>query len=343
MTNQPLRAILDELTKQSGYKFAGLENLGGKADKLVYTFHFDNVLFWQAMDQVCEAGGLVLQQNYYGDDSLRLFRQAESYVPFVSYDGPFKVIATGFNYSRSNQFAHLIRNQPGQQSSESLQVNLSLIVEPKLPILRVGSVRLIAAEDEEKQSMLPGGNDHGSGPGGGRSFYSGGGYRSYIQQIQATLLLPSRTSRIGKILKGIIPVTLLADQKPAVVTDQILSAKSKKFQTGAATFFVEDVTELAGKQYQIKMSVTEESKDGPDDWTRIQSLQQRIEVQDAQGNKQQYYFNSVGTNGVNSGQYTLTVQPNANAQVGPPAKLVYYSWILMEHEVAFEFRDLPLP
>jgi hypothetical protein len=342
VTNKPIRDVIDELSTQTGYRFAGLENLGSKGNKLVYSFHFEKDPFWQALDRVCEAGGLVLQQNYYGDDSLRLFHQPESYVPFTHYDGAFKVIATGFNYNRNNQFAHLIRNQPNQQSSESLQVNLTLAAEPKLPILKVGSVRLTVAEDEQKQSMLPS-NDISSGMGGGRSFYSGGGYRSYVHQTQATLILPSRTSRTVKILKGIIPVTLLADQKPAVVTDRILSAKGQKFKTGSATFYVEDVSELAGKQSQIKMSVTEESNDGPNDWTRIQSLQQRIEVQDAKGNKHQFYFNSVNTTGVNSGQYTFTIQPNDNAKVGPPAKLVYYAWILMEHEVVFEFRDLPLP
>jgi hypothetical protein len=341
VTNKPIREVIDELSKQTGYRFAGLESQGSKGGKLVYSFDFDRVPFWQALDQVCEAGGFVLQQNYYGDDSLRVFHQAESYVPFVCYDGAFKVMATGFNYSRSNQFAHIFRNQPNQHSSESLQVNLTLAAEPKLPILKLGPVRLSAAEDEEKQSMLP--NIEGNaGMWGGRSFYSGGGYRSYVQQTQALLILPSRTSRMVKILKGVIPVTLLADQRPAVVTDQILLAKGKRFKTGPATFYVEDVSELAGKQYQIKMSVTEEGNDGPNDWTRIQSLQQRVEIQDAKGNKIQFYFNSVGTNGINSAQYTFTIQPN-DPKVGSPAKLVYYSWVLMEHEVAFEFKDLPLP
>jgi hypothetical protein len=339
LKNRPIHEAIDELTRQTGYKFAGVDHVGGKTDKLVYTFDFDNLPFWQAMDRVCDAGGFVLQQNYYGDDSLRLFRQAESYVPFVSYDGPFKVIATGFHYSRSNQFAHIIRTQPAQQNSESLQVNLTLAVEPKLPILKLGFVRLSAAEDDQKQSMLPGGTEVGA-MGGARSYYSGG-YRSYVQQTQAALLLPSRTSRTVRILKGLIPVTLLADQKPAVVTNHVLSEKGKKLTAGAATFFLEDITELAGKQYQIKMSVAEESKDGPDDWTRIQSLQQRIEIQDDKGKKEQFYFNSIGTNGVNNAQYTITIQPTANA--GPPARLVYYAWVLMEHEVPFEFRDLPLP
>jgi hypothetical protein len=337
LTNKPIREVIEELSKQTGYHFAGLESQGSSEDKFVYSFHFDNVPFWQALDQVCEAGGLVLQQNYYGDDSLRLFHQPESYVPFVFYDGAFKVMATGFNYNRSNHFAHIIRTQPGQHSSESLQVNLTLAAEPKLPIVKLGPVRLAAAEDDQKQSMLP--NTIWTG----RSFYSGGGYRSYVQQTQATLLLPSRTSRTVKTLKGVIPVTLLADQRPAVATDQILLAKGKRFKTGPATFYLEDVQELPGKQYQIKMSITEEGNDSPNDWTRIQSLQQRIEVQDAKGNRNQFYFNSVGTTAINSAQYSLTVQPNNNAKVGPPARLVYYAWVLMEHEVAFEFRDLPLP
>jgi len=32
-----------------------------------------------------------------------------------------------------------------------------------------------------------------------------------------------------------------------------------------------------------------------------------------------------------------------NSKVGPPAKLVYQLWVKMEHEVPFEFRNLPLP
>ena len=51
----------------------------------------------------------------WGDDSMQLYRQ-DAYVPFSCYSGPFKVIATGFNYSRSNAFGQLPKNPtaPGQ-------------------------------------------------------------------------------------------------------------------------------------------------------------------------------------------------------------------------------------
>src|SRR5262249_4284720 len=162
-------------------------------------------------------------------------------------------------------------------------------------------------------------------------------YRNYVHQTQANLMWPSKTSRRVKTLKGVIPVTLLADQKPTLVTDSILSGKGKSFKAGPATFKIEDVSELPGKQYQVKMVVTEENKENPNDYSRIQSLQQRLELQDEKGNKCPFYFNMVNWNGPSTGQFTFTTQTGA-ANLGKPARLVYYAWILMEHEVPFEFK-----
>jgi len=170
-----------------------------------------------------------------------------------------------------------------------------------------------------------------------------GWYRGYVQQAQANLSWPSKSSRTVKLLKGIIPVTLLADQKPSIVTDRILSSKGKKFKVGDATFHIEDITEMPGNQYQIKLSVTENSKDAPNDYSRIQTIQQRLELQDDKGNKLYSYMNMMNWGGPNNAQFTLVVQPPGNAKIGKPAKLIYSAWILMEHEIAFEFRNLPLP
>src|ERR671934_194445 len=76
------------------------------AGKAVYTFHFDRLPFWEALDKVCDAAGLILPQGYWGGDQLHL-QPSDSYVPFSSYNGPFKMVATGFYYHRQNNFAHL--------------------------------------------------------------------------------------------------------------------------------------------------------------------------------------------------------------------------------------------
>src|SRR5207244_2121693 len=36
-------------------------------------------------------------------------------------------------------------------------------------------------------------------------------------------------------------------------------------------------------------------------------------------------------------------EPGGGVQVGKPAKLTYYGWVTLQHQVEFEFRDLPLP
>jgi hypothetical protein len=364
MTNRSIHDVLNELSRQTGYKILdGAENqvflnnvMGGVVvqnagpapprgprDKLVYTFHLDKVPFWQAFDQISEASGLALQQGFWGDDAIRVFHQ-DMYVPFGYYNGPFKVIATGFNYGRSNNFGLLPRNpaQAGQQNQEYLQINLQIASEPRLPILKVGQVRLTFAEDDEKHSMIPTGDPNGNGMWGQRFYYGGWG-RSYLHQTQANLVWPSKDSRTLKTLKGVVPVTLLADQKPSVVTDRVLGSKGKKFKVGDASFSVEDVKELPGKQYQISMSVTENSKDTPQDYSRIQSIQQRLELQDDKGNKFPAYVNITNWGGPTNASFQVMTQPNGNAKLGKPAKLLFYAWVLMEHEVEFEFQDLPLP
>ena len=146
------------------------------------------------------------------------------------------------------------------------------------------------------------------------------------------------------MMRGVIPVTLLADQKPTIVTDRLLASKGKKYKVGDTTFQVEDITEMPGKQYQIRLNVTDGSKEAQRDYSHIQSMQQRMELQDDKGNKIPSYLASMNWgNGPTNAQFTLMTQPNGNVKLGAPARLVYSSWILMEHEVAFEFKDLPLP
>jgi hypothetical protein len=318
-------------------------NAAGVAkDKTVYSFHFDKLPFWLALDKICDASGMTLQQNYYGDDALRLYRQ-DAYVPFCFYTGPFKVVATGFNYSRNNNFATVAKSpaQAANQGSEYLNVSIQIATEPRLPILRLGQVKLTAAEDDEGHSMLPR-SDINNPNQFGRVYY-GGFYRGYMHQTQAPLVWPTKTSRTVKILKGVLPITLLADQKPSVVTDKILASKGKKYKIGDAGFHIEDITEMPGKQYQIKINVTENSKEAQHDYSRIQSIQQRLELQDDKGNKIPAYTNATMFNSPTSAQFTIITQQIGNAKNAAPAKLIYSSWILMDHEVAFEFRNLPLP
>jgi hypothetical protein len=306
-----------------------------------YTFDFTDVAFWEAFDKVCDAGGLFLQSI--NDNTVQIGQQ-DMYVPYYCYDGPFKIIATGFNYNRNVDFSQLPRNPVGPTGNgyEWLQLSIMVSAEPKLPILKIGQVKLLEAVDEEHNSMIAKGDPDGYGPFGwqwrGYSYWN----RGFQQGTQLPLVWTSKTAKTVKRLRGLLPVTILADTKPTVVTEDLAGAKGKKFKVGNTTIQVEDVTGSPGKPYQIKLSLTEDSKDNPYDWGRMQSMQQRIEIQDAKGAKQQFYFNSQSWGGNMSVQFQLTVN-STGPKSPPPAKLVFQNWVLMEHEVAFDFKDLPLP
>ncbi len=163
-----------------------------------------------------------------------------------------------------------------------------------MAILGVGEAHIDAAYDNEKNSLLvpvnP--NEYLNNPFGGRRWTAGrygNGNRMYTLQTQVNLRRPSEQATTAKVIRGTIPATLLVEQKDAVVTDKLAEAKGTKAEVGTTQFLIEEVKEQPGKQYQIKMAITEDLKDDPNDYSWVNSLYQRIEVLDAKGNQMQVF------------------------------------------------------
>jgi hypothetical protein len=88
------------------------------------------------------------------------------------------------------------------------------------------------------------------------------------------------------------------------------------------------------------MTVSQAS-DNPNDYSWMNSLYQRIELQDDKGNKFAIVGNSWGNNSPGSIQMTTTFALHGKG--GPASKLIYYRWATVQHDLVFEFKDLPLP
>ncbi len=340
--NRPLPEVFEQIRKQTGYKIESW----GAGSRAAYTFDLADVPFWEALDTVCRASGMVLQQGY-GDDRIRLHAQ-EGYAPYVQYDGPFRLVPTGFQHFRNIEFGLVGKAGANANRSESLTLGFTISAEPKVPLLGMGEVRLEAAYDTERNSMLVGGAggeegfDPRFGMRGGRwiSRY-GMGNRMMSMQTQVTLARPSDKAVGVKVVRGRVPVTLLAEQKPAVVAENILKAKGTRAKVDSTSFHIEDVSRPGNKQVLVKMSVSE-ATDNPHDYTWMNALYQRIELQDAKGNKFAMVGNGWGNSSPGNVQLTATFAPQG-ANVGEPAKLIYYRWTTLQYEIPFEFKDLPLP
>ena len=345
LDKKPVKDVLNEIAKQTGFKIPTTDaSFNAPPAKSLQSFEFKNTPFWQALDKVCEKYGLIVQQQQGNADTTMRLAFQDSYEPYRSYDGSFKVLATGFSYSRNNNFGEVMKMpyQPGEAANESLQINFSVCVEPRVPIMKVGSVKLTLARDENKCSMLADGANYWEA--WNMRYYGGGNNRSFVYPASAYLAWPSKTSRTLKVVKGIVPVTLLAEQKLVVVTDNLQAAQGKKFKIGPATFNIDSVGTTGNKQHEIKITYNEDSNEMNYDWNRLQAIQQRVELQDANGKKIAANVRITNYMGPNSIQFSIVTQASgSNAKAVTLAKLMFQLWVQMEHEVAFEFHDLPLP
>ena len=341
--DKPAKAAFDELIRQTGYQIEYNLNDPNR----LYSFDFQDAAFWEVVEKISRATGLVLQQGY-GDDHVRLYQQ-DAYAPYFACQGAFRFTATGFNQYRNIDFGLVGKTavQP-QTRNETLTLLFSVFVEPKLALLGVGEAHLEAAYDNDKNCMLPPVNnvDLGANPWMGRRYVTGkygNGNRMYSMQTQVNLQRPSDRATSLKVIRGALPVTLLVEEKAVVVTDKILQAKGTKAQIGDTLVNIDEVTETPGKQYQIKMSVTENQKDNPNDYSWTNSLYQRIELLDEKGNKMQVYGSQWNNSSANHVDMTLTYGAPGGAKPEPPAKLIYHTWNTEQHLIPFEFKDLPLP
>ncbi|HQR06943.1 MAG TPA: HEAT repeat domain-containing protein [Gemmatales bacterium] len=324
--DKPLTEVLKEIEKQSKYK---IELVNGKADKATVSINWEKLSFWKAMQSLCEQQGLMFQEGWYGNDNVTVrLMPGESNHSYLHVDGPFRVSATGFYYNRSVQFGNRA-NQANVASAttESLQVNMTVTVEPKMPLLMVKQpVFTEAISDTNDNLMLP------INP--SRNQYYQHGYRSYMHQITGQLKPTSGGHRV-KSLKGTIPVTVVAQTKPIITIEKLSESKGKTFKSGTSTIRIDDLTTENGQQ-GIKMSITDSAASGPNDYSWMNSIQQRIEVYDDKGNKLQHYGGSWGMNGNNNINGTFHFS-------GAPAKLVYLDWITLNYQIPFSFEELPLP
>ncbi len=266
--------------------------------------------------------------------------------PYVCQAGAFCLAAGGFQETRTVDFSSFPRDNPEVARWNELMFAFTVHAEPRLPLLSLGEPRLSAAYDNENNSMIPpAGADKKEPPNPqlfgyrpNRAYY--GGNRTLTLTNQIELVRPSPKSTALKLLRGSVPVTILVEQKPEVVSDQLATAKGKKLRVGTTTFVIEDLSETPAKQVQLRMTITEDAgiSDNPNDYTWLNSLWGRLEVYDEKGARLGNNGSSYGAGGPHQANMTLTYPAG-----GKPTKLVYHVWTTLRTQLNFEFKDLPLP
>jgi hypothetical protein len=340
---EPTRITLDlkdvTLTKAaqalgtaSGYKLEIYRNGGTDPDQQLVSLNLKNVTFWEAVSKLCEAGSYTLQEHYGPDTRVIRLMPGDHYPGTLHLSGAFRVMIRNFYHYRQLDFNNG-RNggAPELRRNDNLSIHFAISAEPKMPLLGAGQAVITEALDDQGQSLRP--------PPQGRQPIQMHGYRSYMHPVQAQLGVSANGKRL-KTLKGTIPVTVVASQRPLITVENLADVKNKTFKEGTTTIHIESVSH-AGSQTHIRMNVTESSRAGTHDYIWLQTLQQRLEVMDEKGNKLQ---NQGGNwnGGMNNLSGTFSFGSNGNG-TGKGVKMILYDWATVTHNVPFEFEDIPLP
>jgi hypothetical protein len=339
LKDRPVDEVVKELARQSGYR---LQYQGGQPRRV--TLELENVTYWQALEKICNDAGLT--PGFDDQQGLTYLYQQDTISPYSYHTGPFRFVATNFNYNRYVNLANLPRNgqDPNAGNDNNLNFGFMIQAEPKVPLLAVSPPRLSKAEDENGISLLPRGLD---GAQFQVNYYEGNGlYRNFQHTTSAQMAKPAKEATKAKLIKGRVMVTLLSGTKPDVVVEKLAIGKKKLTAAGRTVDVeIEEVAEQ-NKVYLLTVVIKKHVRNGePQDFNWVNGVQQKMELLDAKGRK---YQCQGATNFINNSPTSVHatyqfVPPQAPGEVGPPAKFVFNEWLTISHELEFEFKDLPLP
>lgn len=296
------------------------------------TLDVDREPFWKVMPEVCQklaadfrlsGGKIVLTRNVGGP-------ARPDGVSVVA--GPFLVVATGINYTRSKSFA-------GHGEQSRFGMNISVLPEPKLNVLRAaGTVEVEQATDDRGNSLLPKAE---SSPRFWGGLGGGGGYGGW------TLYLPLQYprnigTRIAKLKGSTRFIVQLESEKLEIADVASLKPTTRLVHHVRATF---QEMKQVGEAWQLRVHVDRPPFGDPDWQQFIEGAQTRMKVLDADGNA----LDRRGTTtSINNATFDMTLDYARNNRpdgrlVGPPTRI---EWDVptktREVTVPIEFHDLPL-
>ena len=352
--NQTIANVLAEVSKQSGYKVLSTDNNGFMPGMPVvqakgvkekgYSFTFVNVPFWDVIDKICRDSNMVVNSNW-GDEAIRL-QSSTGYSVHAGRDGAFRYSAMNLQLTRNIDLSTSNSALSAEGRSDNLTFGFQVFAEPRLPFLSMGEIRIDAAYDSEKNSMLvpvfdeTNPNNNFNAVRFGRRYYGVGGNKQMSMQASVSLQRTSQKATTLKELRGVLPVSLLVEQKAMPIAEKILTAKGKKSMIGDLEFNIETVTKKPNSQFEIKFSIA--NKGTLNDFNWMNNIYQRLELLDAKGEK--YQINGTNWHGSNGNSVTLTLTySSGGGKMGDPDRFIFQHWVTRQHDINFVFREVPLP
>jgi hypothetical protein len=347
-SGQATSAAVADLAKQTGYK---LDTVGGDIGQKI-TADLKDVPFWDAVERVARVTGRSILYDSY--QKVVQLDAAGDQSPYVNIRGPFRLEATWFHEDRDVDFTMAVKGTDGRRSRK-LTLSVSVLAEPRLTFLKVQPAQVEEALDSDGKSLLEGAPPVPAplpAAGGARKAVAvpapapektppgRGMFRGESTSFSdVRLRRASESAKTARVIRGTIPVRTVLIRRPVVVTSKLTEATGTSFRAGQESLQITRVQNQGGGSVEVQLLIP---YDRTMDWSQVDKWYQRFHVEDDAGNRFQDHGRGSSSNGT---QYHISMYygpPNGKA-VGPPTRLIFEDWVVHDHAIPFEFKDVPLP
>ena len=325
-TDAPLTTILGDIEKQSKMKVTA----SGPVRKA--TIEVSDVPFWDALDQLGKAAGWAPSMQGY-PVSMHLVPNTRR-SPFVNIRGPFRLEMTWVHEDRDIDLTES-KTGAGGPRTHGLTMAVSVLAEPRLTLLKVRPAKVDEAVDADGKSLIEPESKSGANP---IQRLNRGTFRGEHLHSADIRLRRAPGSKVAQVIRGTIPVNAILIRKPTVVTSKVMESTGTAFKAGMDSLSITKVNNQGGGSIEVEVLVPRQ-----DDGNRHQEWYDRFHLEDDAGNR--FQMNGRGSS-YNGREYRISMyfSPPFNKKVvGAPSKLIFEEWVVHDHAIPFEFKDVPLP
>jgi hypothetical protein len=295
------------------------------------TLDYDHVDFWTVFKDACQKSG-VFPQQIGNERGMSLQQGSSSYWngPSVT-SGPFLIVANRIYRSNSIDLAN-----PGNVQHD-FQLGLCAFAEPKIKVVQSSyNVHVDEAVDDRGNSLVS----------ESRMYDGMSNGQQWMWNLTANLNYPD-PDKVGKTIKrfkGKIKFLVQTKSETLDVPD-ILNVKNLQKTVAHRRMLIKECKKN-GEQYEVQMTLYRDAM-SQQDWQSIQNPGYTVRLLDKEGHS--LSANGWGGGGgVNEMTYNWNFTRNSwggeEGKIGEPHRLVWEIPLeTRETDVAFEFKDLPMP
>jgi hypothetical protein len=350
---RPLIDVVRSIGEQGGFSLQVSQH---GSEHLVSAREPQPIAFWEAVDRLGLVGGHFMISNPGGGHFPTLeFGGAEDASP-STISGPFRIKLKGLHDHRDrsmivgpwlridemNQRIPILRT--AKEREARFYIELGMMIEPRMWFTQEGPARAIEAVDDLGQSLVR--RDTTRVEADHSLFYNGGGVTQ--GQTQLDLAMLDKPGRSIVRLRGSIPVAIQVRKPVPALEIPLPATKGQAFAHEDAVFTVREFREdnrgtaiVLDVRANLDRFELPAGRDGEIVSSRLQCLSShQVEIVDADGDVLAEHGGG-GTSPDGHSWMSLVVWKNRTKT--RPARFRYYRMVRAFTDVAFEFRNIPMP